>query len=883
MRSARAALIVIPMLCPVLTMAGEAARSEPPVCLTSYWRYWVTHRPPVLAEPYVDRKGRKHRELAPARGWHIYGKVRSISTSDAPAGYEKPDFDDSAWPVARMPICTGSGQSFWDQPLTARRFVGRARFVVPDPGAVRRLSLKIRYRGGVIVYVNGREVARGHLPAGKPGPDAFAEGYPRGAYLPKDKAEAETGKKLTYHGMWTGKIFQSWRWKNRPELGTLAAEVRARRDRSLSVKIPDGLLRKGVNVMVLDARAAKLSPQTWRWNYHWEEAGASFWGHLHLEDIDVRAEPEGAVRAISRPEGLQLWSEDVHRWILNADFLEPGVASRRMEIVAARNGTFSAQAVLGSSRKLTGLSAAVSELSGPGKIPASAVTVRWGVRTPLTAVLKNYGKGALRSRMVDQAIVRYAASLGLSRELREARRRRRLLRLTGRTGLSIFDHLSESAPAEVPAGSSQTVWVSVSVPADAAPGEYRGKLTVRAAGVPAKSLDLHLRVTPFRLRPAREWRTFAGIEESPCSVAKQYGLKPWSQEHWQRLDECMRWLGGLGNNFVKVPLLAGTEMGNSESMVVWVKKNGTFEYDWSLLDRYVGLARRHCGRPLSLMALVHPPREVSEKAPLAVTVRDGNAERKMALPVPGTPEFARLWLPFCKAFVAHVREKNLADSVHWGLFYDRPPSTLVKMAEVTAAALPRTGWMRSSHNGGRNPPFRRGSKARVDLDAHIRCFSEPDWSKGGVGRKGWARKDLNVLYPREASQVTAVPAYAPLWHLRELPELAITSDARGFTRMAADSWDREAGGWFVPAVLYILYPGKKRVEGSVQLEMLREGLQECEARIALEGRGLDAPVLKERTGCAWLLPGGTSKGRTGEFYGGWQERSRRLYEAAAGK
>jgi hypothetical protein len=149
-----------------------------------------------------------------------------------------------------------------------------------------------------------------------------------------------------------------------------------------------------------------------------------------------------------------------------------------------------------------------------------------------------------------------------------------------------------------------------------------------------------------------------------------------------------------------------------------------------------------------------------------------------------------------------------------------------------------------------------------------------------VGRKGWSRPDLNVLYPREASQVTAVPACAPLWHLRALPELAITSDARGFSRLGANYWERISGGWFVPAVLYVLYPAKGGVEGSVQLEMLREGLQECEARIALEQKDPAADILKQRCGAAWLLPGGTSHGRMGEFHGGWRERSRALYEAA---
>jgi hypothetical protein len=580
---------------------------------------------------------------------------------------------------------------------------------------------------------------------------------------------------------------------------------------------------------------------------------------------------------------VQLWAEDVHRWVLSADFLEPGVKPGALRIVAARNGAFSGQAVLGTSRELKGLKATVSDLTGPGKIPASAVALRWGVATPLAALLENYGKGALRSRVVDQALVRYARSLGLGQELEEARRRRRILDLAGPSGLCIFDHLSERAPEGVKANSAQTLWATVNVPVGTPAGEYRGKISVAAAGLSALTLDLNVRVSAFKLAPSREWRTFAGVEESPYAVATKYGLKTWSEEHWSRVDECLAWLGKLGNNFVKVPLLAGSRMGNADSMVVWVKKGESYEYDWSVLDRYAGLARRHCGRPLALVALVHPAFDLEKGAKLAVSVRENGALRRMDLPPPGSPEFGKLWVPFCKAFVQHVREKKLADSVHWGMFYDKTPSTLAAMARGLAAAVPEVGWMRASHLGKRNSPFRRDVGARVDFDAHIRCFEEPDWEKGGVGRRGWARKDLDVLYPREASQVTALPAFAPLWHLRELPELSITSNARGFTRIAADNWTGQGGGWFVPAILYILYPGKGRVEGSVQLEMLREGLQECEARIALESRRPEHPVLKQRTGCAWLLPGGTSKGRTGEFYGSWQDLSGKLYDAAGGR
>lgn len=877
---ATAILSLVPLIVSASSAAEPAAAPEPPVSINSYWRYWLTARPPLYSPPVVGKNGKQIAEMSVVRGWHIYGAQRGIVTPDPAAGWEAADFDDSAWPAARMPIMMGRGMTPWDEPLTYRRMAARVRFDVPDPAAVKSLKLAIDYRGGLVAYVNGQEVGRDHLPAGALAADAFAEGYPAGAYGPADANEAKLGAGLQYHGTWNQCIY--WGHRDKPEVKALATEIQKRRSRSRTFEIPAKLLRKGANVLALDLRQAAIAPAAAGWDWGWDDWNMCFWTHLKVDDLSLAAEPAGAIRPVGRPQGTQLWGEDVHRWVFTGDFLEPGVKCKPVEIVAARGGTFSGQAVFGTSAGAPGLAASVSDLAGPGgaKIPAAAVRVRYGVPLTLTKMLENYGKGALRTTFPDLTVFRYAESLGLGAEA-AARRQPpgSILALAGKSNLAFFDQLTEAAPATVPANASQSIWLTVQVPRDAAPGDYAGKLTVRPGSRPELALDIKLAVTGFTLTPSKEWTTFVGLEESPYAVARGCGLPLWGDEHWRRVEQCLELLGGLGNRLVQVPLVAGTDMGNAESMVAWVKKGDTYDYDWSLLDRYLELAHRHCARPLSLVALVHPPADLNGRK-LAVTVVDGDTRRPLELPDPGTPEFNTVWLPFAKAFVAHVREKRLAETVHWGLFFDKCPPSLREMATAVAAELPDVGWMRSSHDGNRTKPFAKTSKAHVDLDNHIRGFAEPDWSKGGVGRLGWQRTDLNVLYPREASQVTAVPAYAPLWHLRELPELAITSDARGFGRVGADLWDRSTGGWFVPAILYVLYPGNSGVEGSAQYEMLREGLQECEARIAIEKKDPEADVLKQRTGAAWLLPGGTSHGRVGEFHGGWQERSRALYEAA---
>ena len=60
----------------------------------------------------------------------------------------------------------------------------RGRFHVQDPTRVRDLSLTVEYRGGVVVTLNGKEVARGHMPGGEVKTGTLADDYPLSTFLP---------------------------------------------------------------------------------------------------------------------------------------------------------------------------------------------------------------------------------------------------------------------------------------------------------------------------------------------------------------------------------------------------------------------------------------------------------------------------------------------------------------------------------------------------------------------------------------------------------------------------------------------------------------------------------------------------------------------------
>ena len=147
-------------------------------CTGTYWRWMKASRPAVVAA-----------EGGAAERVTIAGKTIDAATAGRtdpplPAEWAQPDFDDTSWPRTAgrwldklvfirtsMNMHTGTVAAYCSNAVLCLR----GRFAVTDPAAVEALYLSLTYRGGAVVYLNGKEVARRHLPAGKLTPATPAE------------------------------------------------------------------------------------------------------------------------------------------------------------------------------------------------------------------------------------------------------------------------------------------------------------------------------------------------------------------------------------------------------------------------------------------------------------------------------------------------------------------------------------------------------------------------------------------------------------------------------------------------------------------------------------------------------------------------------------
>jgi hypothetical protein len=160
---------------PAFAVAGEPAAANGQVILDegSWWRCSQAYK------TSVKRAGDKLEDCK--RDWFV------TSSPPVAAGWEQPDFDDASWARFRLARKRAAevDWGFWQfsaMPPTVSRQALRGKFRVEDPAAAKDLKLSLAYRGGVVVYLNGKEIARGHLPKGALGADALAEDYPPEAF-----------------------------------------------------------------------------------------------------------------------------------------------------------------------------------------------------------------------------------------------------------------------------------------------------------------------------------------------------------------------------------------------------------------------------------------------------------------------------------------------------------------------------------------------------------------------------------------------------------------------------------------------------------------------------------------------------------------------------
>lgn len=803
----------------VIAWAGAQEGREPILDTSGFWRCHFTLAMPV----FRTERGLEKLSDAFKADWAAIRADREAKwleypTAFPPAGWMRTDFDDGTW--CRMPGTPAAKTWVRNNVFIFQKspYIGltcmRGRFTVSDPARTDGLTLSVEYRGGAVVYLNGKEIARGAMPAqGGIAPEAAANDY----------AEGEPGV------------------------------------RRLEVALPRELLRKGTNVLAIEIHASPYRPADIRFVKDWTKTFSLSGAHCALETVRLEAPAGAAVVAnVGRPKGFQLWNSDVLTSDFDLDWGDPNEPLRPIRIVGARNGAFSGEVMVGSDQSIRSLRGVMSDMvsaDGKGRIPASAAQVRYG------------WPGVLGSVQQSIDIVHHYGGT-------EAGADARYLADAGR-----FEDLLPTAPAEVPVrqktagamnlkspgispsfGAVVPVWVTVNVPADAASGDYKGTLTITAEGVAPRPVPVSLRVEGWQLPDPKDFRTFADLVESPESVALWYDVPLWSDRHFQLLEKSLELIGRMGACTTYIPLICETNLGNAQTMVRWVKgPDGTYVQDYTIMDRYLDLVEEYQGKPMVVCIYVwdnflpstgrenwgtdaaknyHGGPEVSVLDPATGEVS------KLGLPLYTDPASEALWQPVLEEVKKRLAARGWENVMMLGTVSDRMPDAAT--AGFFKKLLPGVPWVSCSHNFPRDLfgiPFGYQSNA-YDTSYVL----DPSVAR----QHGWQRATLveGAHFARLTQDIF------PLVTFRLMGEMNIARNYRGFARVGADFWpalkDRrgrqvgmlaarysKSSWWNLNLITSILAPGPDGAVATVRYEMLREGIQECEARIFIERALLD--------------------------------------------
>ena len=192
------------------------------------------------------------------------------------------------------------------------------------------------------------------------------------------------------------------------------------------------------------------------------------------------------------------------------------------------------------------------------------------------------------------------------------------------------------------------VWVEIRVPEDATPGDY----TVTAKLYGARYFEdereiacvtLPLRVMDFTLPRPSERKIFLDLWQHNSNIARKHDVPLWSDAHFAVMEKYVKTLANLGQRSITVCVseipwsgqncIEYQEFGGNLfefSMVrITRRKDGTFDYDLSIVQRYIDLctAAGFSG-DIELFGLVNlwnnpllMPKKLCEEYPEAIRIR----------------------------------------------------------------------------------------------------------------------------------------------------------------------------------------------------------------------------------------------------------------------
>jgi len=493
---------------------------------------------------------------------------------------------------------------------------------------------------------------------------------------------------------------------------------------------------------------------------------------------------------------------------------------------------FSGRLMAGSDQPIRGLKATVSDLAqaaGGGKIPASAVRVRYAV--PATE-----GKSWVPWDRFDGLLDIISAEIPVI----QARPQR----------AEAFYHLRVDRSALIP-GALAPLWFTVRVPKDAKAGVYQGKVTVAAEGLQPTTVPLRVNVCDWMMPDTQDFRVQNRLYHAEEVEARYYEVPTWSARHFELIGKSLALLAEVNSRQVQANLALeffGIEGGgNPESLVRWIKQpEGSYKHDYTVFDKFLDMVAKSMGKPANLRLNCWGSPEVGCRGANAVSALDQATGKVTVLKQPalGSAESLAFWQPVFAEVLKKLKARGWLDVTTFGYNSSHnPPSPA--MVDVAHKLWPEGEWSFTSHDARDGQNFGGTDKSVVMNVRH----ADSVWARALKGKAPLYTLDQPRRYTFTSTVRHVYDDYTALREMRRFVEqYALRGGYDGLSEFGADLFPlkRPAGGYFLPpagrgtqwAIMFlsrpmtiaaILYPGPDGPVATERYEMFREGLELSEA------------------------------------------------------
>jgi hypothetical protein len=399
----------------------------------------------------------------------------------------------------------------------------------------------------------------------------------------------------------------------------------------------------------------------------------------------------------------------------------------------------------------------------------------------------------------------------------------------------IPDPLLDARTINLPADTTQPVWLTVFVPKNTPPGVYQGEVAV-VAGNARAAVPVELTVDPFVLPDERHvwvtnWFTVNNI-------AKAHKMELWSEPFWAMLDRYARNMAAHRQNVVLVPWNL-IEVARAE--------DGKLSFDYQRFDRYVQLFERAgVAGQLEISHVGHGKGGWGQEFELAgVSAND----RKTSKPVSLSPQEGLA--PLLTDLERHLAERGwLAKSmIHVA---DEPILSNLdswrKLSAFVRQAAPRLRRVEAIETIDCNG----GLEVWVPQLCHFDRWREAFESRRGEGEFWYyiCCNPFGSLYPNRFLD-------DPLSRVRVLHWVNYSERLAGYLHWGLNYWGDDPfgtpGDRLPPGDTHVLYPGTEGPLNSVRWEIQRESLEDFEYLHLLAAR--TGEFKKQHPAAVWLDPG----------------------------